>query len=181
CLATSDAQNFNLNAVFVTLPTTGAASVPLHVKIVNTVTLVSWSILTVRPPHFRGSVKWLMHPPQSATDVFTSETLLNGGLLPVSTSQPNFRTASLPVKPGDSPTFVTTQFPPVAAGPYCTMANPVLGPSGPPALAVSGRSDLWALCPNSTAAGRLDVVFNPVPNHPHYTQASCNAVYITLA
>ncbi|KAJ7741005.1 WSC domain-containing protein, partial [Mycena metata] len=53
CLAASDAQNFNLNAVFVIPPTTGAVSVPLHVKIINTVTLVSWSVLTVRPPHFQ--------------------------------------------------------------------------------------------------------------------------------
>jgi hypothetical protein len=106
--------------------------------------------------------------------------MTNGGLLPMSTSQPNFRTASLAVKPGDSPIFVTTQFPPTAVGPYCTMANPVSGPNGPQALALSGRSDLWALCPNSTASGRVDVVYSPVANHPHYTLASCQSVYITL-
>ncbi|KAJ7167608.1 WSC domain-containing protein [Mycena filopes] len=53
CLSASHTQNFNLNAVFVTPPTTGAPSVPLHVKIINTVTLVSWSILTVRPSERR--------------------------------------------------------------------------------------------------------------------------------
>ncbi|KAJ7498560.1 WSC domain-containing protein [Mycena latifolia] len=48
CLSTTRATNFNLQAVYFTPPTTGPASVPLHVVIVNTVTLVSWSILSVR-------------------------------------------------------------------------------------------------------------------------------------
>ncbi|KAJ7693927.1 WSC domain-containing protein [Mycena rosella] len=48
CLSTTRATNFNLQAMYFTPPTTGSASVPLHVAIVNTVTLVSYSILTVR-------------------------------------------------------------------------------------------------------------------------------------
>ncbi|KAJ7126404.1 WSC domain-containing protein [Mycena crocata] len=48
CLSTTRPDNFNLAAVFFTPPTTGPTSVPLHVNIINTVTLVSWSILTVR-------------------------------------------------------------------------------------------------------------------------------------
>ncbi|KAJ6560470.1 WSC domain-containing protein [Mycena capillaripes] len=112
CLSTSHSAKFNLAAVFLAPPTTGAASVPLNIDIIQTVTLVSWSVLT------------------TVGGIFDSLVMTNGGLLPMSTSQPNFRTASLTVVPGDSPIFVTTQFPPTAAGPYCLMANPVLGSSG---------------------------------------------------
>ncbi|KAJ7498562.1 hypothetical protein FB451DRAFT_1384371 [Mycena latifolia] len=161
CLSTTLATNFNLQAVYFTPPTTGPVSVPLHVVIVNTVTLVSWSILS------------------TASDVFTSEVLTNGGILPMSISQPNFRTTSLAVVTGDSPTFVTTQFPPTAFPAYCIMANPVLA-TGPQTLGVNGRNDQFALCPNSTANGRIDVVFNPIANHPHYVEANCKSVYITF-
>ncbi|KAJ7437861.1 hypothetical protein B0H11DRAFT_2359542 [Mycena galericulata] len=75
---------------------------------------------------------------------------------------------------GDSPTFVTTEFPPTAVGDYCIMSNPVLGSAGSETLGINGRNDLFALCPNSTAGGRVDVVFNPIPNNPHYTLATAN-------
>ncbi|KAF7352419.1 hypothetical protein MVEN_01206400 [Mycena venus] len=162
CSSMTHSANFNLAAVFVTPPTTGPASVPLHVNMIQTVTLVSWSILT------------------TANGIFTSEVLTNGGLLPMAASQPQFRTSSLAVKPGDSPIFVTTQFPPTAVGPYCTMLNPMVA-TGPQVLALSGRSDLWALCPNSTAGGRVDVVYSPIDNHPHYTKASCQALFFSLS
>ncbi|KAJ7126405.1 hypothetical protein C8R43DRAFT_705862 [Mycena crocata] len=60
------------------------------------------------------------------------------------------------------------------------MSNPIPGSNGTQTLAVNGRNDLFALCPNSTAGGREDVVFKPAPNHPHYTAANCRSVYITL-
>ncbi|KAJ7098785.1 hypothetical protein B0H15DRAFT_945295 [Mycena belliarum] len=162
CLSTTRATNFNLQAVYITPAATGPVSVPLHVAIVNTVPHVSYSILTTK------------------SDVFTSEVLTNGGMLPMSTSQPQFRTSSLAVLSGDSPTFITTQFPPTAFPAYCIMDNPVLGPSGPQALGVNGHNDQFALCANSSAAGRVDVVFSPVANHPHYTLADCDPVYLTF-
>ncbi|KAJ7682353.1 WSC domain-containing protein [Mycena polygramma] len=48
CQSTTHSADFNLAAVYRTPPTTGPASVPLHLSIIQTVTLVSWSILTVR-------------------------------------------------------------------------------------------------------------------------------------
>ncbi|KAJ6475664.1 hypothetical protein DFH09DRAFT_1217293 [Mycena vulgaris] len=162
CLSTTRATDFNLQAVYFTPPTTGPVSVPLHVSIVNTVPRESWSILT------------------TANGDFTSEVLTNGGLLPMSTSSPQFRTTSLAVAHGDSPTFVTIQNPQTAPPSYCIMPNPVLGSIGAQALGLNGRNDLFALCPNSTAAGRVDVVFDPIANHPHYLLANCNSVYIIL-
>ncbi|KAJ6631557.1 WSC domain-containing protein [Mycena sp. CBHHK59/15] len=47
CLSTTRSTSFNLQAVYFTPPSTGPASVPLHIALVNTVTLVSWSVLTV--------------------------------------------------------------------------------------------------------------------------------------
>ncbi|KAJ7287144.1 WSC domain-containing protein [Mycena rebaudengoi] len=162
CLSSTRAGDFNLEAVFVDAPETGPASVPLHVIMVNTIIKLSWSILS------------------TASGVFTSEELTAGGLLPKSTSQPQFRTTSLPLVSGGSPTFATSQFPPPAAAAYCVMNNPQLGPSGPQVLAGNSRSDLFALCPNTTANGRVDVVFDPVLNHPHYTKANCQSVYLAF-
>ncbi|KAJ6553454.1 hypothetical protein DFH09DRAFT_1495769 [Mycena vulgaris] len=151
-----------LCSYYIVVAVAATISVPLHVNIVNTVPHVSWSILT------------------TANGDFTSEVLTNGGLLPMSTSQPKFRTTLLAVVPGDSPTFVTTQFPPNSPSSYCIMPNPVLGSASAQASGVNGRNDLFALCPNSTNAGRPDVVFDPIANHLHYLLANCNSVYIIL-
>ncbi|KAI0052424.1 WSC-domain-containing protein [Auriscalpium vulgare] len=49
-----------------------------------------------------------------------------------------------------------------------------------PVLTLNGRADQWALCPNNTVGGRLDVVFAPVANHPHYALNECEVVYIQI-
>lgn len=40
--------------------------------------------------------------------------------------------------------------------------------SGPPILAANSHSELWSLCPNSTANGRVNVVYAAKANHAHY-------------
>ncbi len=60
------------------------------------------------------------------------------------------------------------------------LQNDINQPGGLPLLAFNGNSQNWALCPNNTANGRLDVVFSPTLNHPHYTVASCLAVDIQM-
>jgi len=40
-------------------------------------------------------------------------------------------------------------------------------------LGVNGRSDLWSFCPNSTAGGRMDVVWAAKANHAHYVESKC--------
>ncbi|KAF7355708.1 hypothetical protein MSAN_01488600 [Mycena sanguinolenta] len=160
CLESTISTNFNLAAVSVAGG--AAASIALHVNIIETVPLISWSILT------------------TASGVFTSEILTNSGLLPKSTSEPQFLTSSLAVAVGTSPLFITTQFPPTAVGPYCTMANPGIPGVTGQVLALNGRSDLWALCPNITASNRMDIVYSPIATNPHYNLASCESVYIVL-
>ncbi|KAF7302017.1 hypothetical protein MIND_00768100 [Mycena indigotica] len=129
---------------------------------VNTVPKTSWDILS------------------AGGGTFTSEVLTNGGILGSLTGQPQLLAASIAVIPGDSPTFVTQQFLPTSPAAYCIMPNPFLGPTGPNVLGVNGRSDQWALCANSSASGRMDLVFSPLPTHPHYNQSSCQSVYLTL-
>ena len=70
----------------------------------------------------------------------------------------------------------------------CCQINPVTGRIGPLVLAASGRSDLWSLCPNTTAPlssepgqYRLDLVYSPVSNHPHYSQSACLPVWLEMA
>ncbi|KAF8162716.1 WSC domain-containing protein [Crassisporium funariophilum] len=86
---------------------------------------------------------------------------------------------------GDSQAFVSAwpNTPTGYAG-FCAKPNPV-SPSGPfigsPLLSASGHTDLWSLCPNTTANGRLDIVYSPVVNHAHYTKSACQDVYIQMA
>jgi len=67
---------------------------------------------------------------------------------------------------------------------YCAKPNPV-SPSGPfigfPVLSVNGHADLWGLCTNTSAGGRVDVVYSPVANHPHYNKDDCQGVYLQMS
>ncbi|KDR77923.1 hypothetical protein GALMADRAFT_244894 [Galerina marginata CBS 339.88] len=97
----------------------------------------------------------------------------------------NIEPQSFSVNVGDSPAFKNTQVFQAAAGfsGYCGMANPInpIGPLFQPLLlGANSRADLWALCPNITAGGRLDVVFSPVANHAHYLKNDCQAVFIQM-
>jgi hypothetical protein len=56
--------------------------------------------------------------------------------------------------------------------------NPVGPLFQPLLLGVNSRADLWALCPNITAGGRLDVVFSPRDGHPNYQKSTCESIFI---
>ncbi|KAJ7908673.1 WSC domain-containing protein [Mycena leptocephala] len=64
---------------------------------------------------------------------------------------------------------------------FCAQISPVTGRIGPLVVAANGHSDLWALCPNTTAESRSDLVYSPVANHPHYTLSNCQSVWFTMA
>ncbi|KAL0956983.1 hypothetical protein HGRIS_003084 [Hohenbuehelia grisea] len=78
---------------------------------------------------------------------------------------------------GESPSFLLDGSSSPTFHGYCVMANSA---GGPKLLGVDGHSDLWSLCPNSTADGRLDLVYAPKANHAHYTLDDCEAVDIEL-
>ncbi|KAI0041429.1 WSC-domain-containing protein [Auriscalpium vulgare] len=81
---------------------------------------------------------------------------------------------ALPLRDGESPVFSAGQ---PALQNYCSTQ---LDPQSVPLLAGNGRSDEWALCPNTTAGGRLDVVFAPIANHPHYAATDCTNVFMQI-
>ncbi|RDB19913.1 hypothetical protein Hypma_012960 [Hypsizygus marmoreus] len=158
CLQTSS-PNFDLLARYKDSP---SSTVPVKVIDVNTVPKVTFSVLS---SCVTCSSNWAYN------------TLVNGGILPKSTSNPNLQCVSLSLLEGESPTFVTRQYPPPPYPGYCMTAN-VIDSTGPLVLAGNGRSDLWSLCPNSTASGRVDVVWSPKENHAHYLKSNCRDVYL---
>lgn len=88
---------------------------------------------------------------------------------------------SYTVNPGDSPVSVFGIPGVTFYNGYCWMANPVnpIGPLFQPLLlGVNSRADLWALCPNITAGGRLDLVFSPRDDHPNYQKSACESIFI---
>ncbi|KAJ7121055.1 hypothetical protein C8R44DRAFT_877362 [Mycena epipterygia] len=161
CLSKTWEKPFTLQAVSFNLKA-GLTSVPLHIYGVNTLPKVTWSILSTK---------------EGVLDF--NSVLKDGGIQGISDSQPYLISNSLAVVRGESPTFITIQYPGPASGPYCTMRSP-LGPGAPNVLGVDGHNDLFALCLNLTVGGREDVVFDPVANHDHYTKADCKHIYITL-
>ncbi|KAJ7116522.1 hypothetical protein C8R44DRAFT_926749 [Mycena epipterygia] len=60
---------------------------------------------------------------------------------------------------------------------YCTTAGAT---DDAPLVAVAGQNDLWALCPNSTASGRPDIVWAPRAGHAHYTVTECKSVKLVV-
>ncbi|KAF8803337.1 WSC-domain-containing protein [Phlegmacium glaucopus] len=85
------------------------------------------------------------------------------------------------VNVGDSPTMISAGSGATFFNGYCWMPNPInpIGPLFQPLLlGINSRADLWAICPNVTASGRLDLVFSPIDGHPHYLKSDCEAIFI---
>ncbi|KAL0959164.1 hypothetical protein HGRIS_014449 [Hohenbuehelia grisea] len=84
----------------------------------------------------------------------------------------NARSSSLAT--GDSPVFTTSNSGTYSG--YCTSP----GPGGTILLGAQKRADAWYLCPDTTAAGKLEVVFDPQSGNPRYSRTSCQAITISL-
>jgi hypothetical protein len=127
-------------------------------------------------------------------------SLQNSIFFPRSASNPVQSMSSIGASDGESPAFVASSPPFPGAQAYCAAVSlpfphlhqPVLtlrimqesqtSTDGPLLLSFGGKSDAWSLCTNITdnANGRVDLVFSPVTNHPHYVFSSCNAVTIQV-
>lgn len=67
--------------------------------------------------------------------------------------------------------------------PWTYQPNPsgLFGPFiGPPALAVNGHADEWAVCGNHTG-GRFDVVFSPLLSTRDYNISACQNVVLQMS
>lgn len=150
---------FNLVARYKDTPT---STIAVKVIGVHTVPKVGYSILSTCP---------------GCTSSWSYNTLESGAFLPKSASNPYLRTVSYSLVEGESPSFISIQFPPSAVTGYCFTDN-LVDSTGAAFLAANGHADQWSLCPNSTANGRVDVVLSPKANHPHYIKDSCRGVYL---
>ncbi|KAJ7592059.1 WSC domain-containing protein [Mycena floridula] len=156
CTMTS-ITNFTLQAVYNVPPIGQPARVPLKLILVEMVPSVIWAILS------------------ACTTCCTSWptfSLQNSVFMPRSVTNPIEMMVSSSPGDGESPNFVASNpaFPGFQA--WCGLAGNV--------LAFGGKSDAFSLCPNNTANGRLDVVFQPVTGHPHYALSECDAVTIVF-
>jgi hypothetical protein len=122
---------------------------------------------------------------------------------PHSIVQATQQMASTATNDGESPNFVASipAFP--GSQSYCTMVRffglltadclilvgltmqllqtDHAAPVGSPALlAFNNKPDAFSLCTNTSANGRLDVVFSPVTGHPHYILDDCQPVNIQV-
>lgn len=154
----SNVPRFNPLAVFRTPPASGSPTIPIRMIDALTIPHIGWGIFSAG-----GSSSWLFY------------NLQNGAIFPIG-SAPFPAPVSVSLVTGESPLFVSTQFPPPAFTGYCSAADPA---GGPDLLTVGGQS-LWALCPNTTVGGRNDLVWSPVANHAHYSLPTCQEVDIQM-
>ncbi|KAL0947758.1 hypothetical protein HGRIS_013836 [Hohenbuehelia grisea] len=156
--------NFTLQAVFHDPPATGPPSVNLKVILVEMVPDRTWAILSACP---------------TCCSEWPTFSLQNSVFLPRSIANPA-QLVSITPRAGDSPGFLASSPPFPGNQGYCTNEIASTAQNAPPLLAFNGNTANWALCPNNTANGRMDVVFSPISNHPHYALASCAPVTVQM-
>ncbi|KAG7086326.1 hypothetical protein E1B28_002289 [Marasmius oreades] len=139
---------------------------PLKIVTVEMVPSVSWGVLSACP-FCCSDYKFF-----TLTDLVQSRSLLNP------TKQ-----LMLSVEPvaGESPSFMA---PPVINGPlpqgdqsYCVMGTTQT------LLSFRNETNGFALCKNNSviANGRMDVVFQPIADHPNYALEDCDGIVIKVS
>ncbi|KAJ6630326.1 WSC domain-containing protein [Mycena sp. CBHHK59/15] len=160
-----DMSSFTLTAVYHNPPVGSPSQVSVKAVLVELVPNTWWTILSACAT--------------CCTD-WPSFSLKNSVLLPRSVSNPVQSMTSIGAADGESPTFVASSPPFPGAQAYC--AAETNDSNTPLQLSFGGKADAWSLCTNSTANanGRVDLVFSPVTNHPHYAFSTCNAVTLQM-
>ncbi|KAJ7765712.1 WSC domain-containing protein [Mycena metata] len=162
-----DITNFTLLAVFNNPPLGSPTKVSLRAVLVELVPNTFWTILSSCA---------------TCCSDWPTFSLQNSVFLPRSASNPVQSMTSIGPQDGESPAFVASSPPFPGAQAYCA-AESATDANAPLLLSFGGKTDSWSLCTNTTlnnANGRVDLVFNPVTNHPHYAFSSCNAVTVQL-
>ncbi|PPR05178.1 hypothetical protein CVT26_012264 [Gymnopilus dilepis] len=158
--------NFTLRAQFKNPPVSGPSILPLKVIAVEMVQNTIWTILSACA---NCCSEWL------------SLSLNNQIINPHSIVVPTQAMASTFTNQGESPNFVASipAFP--GSQSFCTMTDPTAPSGSPPLLAFNGIANGFSLCTNTSANARVDVVFSPVTNHPHYSIDSCQPINIQVS
>ncbi|KIK51617.1 hypothetical protein GYMLUDRAFT_208512 [Collybiopsis luxurians FD-317 M1] len=139
-----------------------------------------------------GQTTWsLLSACQNCNETWLDTSLDGGFLTPViSLSDDAPPMISINLFQGESVLFQTKSTLPAGyngyAG-YCASPSPYppdlgLSPTDGPILLGNGRADAWAMCPNTSAfpVNRLDLVLEPIANHPHYNIQECISVDLFL-
>ncbi|KAF5367856.1 hypothetical protein D9757_013694 [Collybiopsis confluens] len=171
--SSDDIANFTLTAKLNNPPNDGSPSeIPLKMVLVEMVPSVTWAILSACP---LCCSDWPTYSLQNS--VFLPHSLSNPGQLMVSGAPGQ----------GESPNFVASDpaFPGFQS--YCAMSTNTTntntnGTNSPTFLAFGGIANAFALCTNTTTDinARLDVVFEPVSNHPNYVLDDCIPITIEI-
>ncbi|KAI0059609.1 WSC-domain-containing protein [Artomyces pyxidatus] len=152
--ASNSVSNFWLDAFYKTEPSTGPLG---YYLVLSEADEAGYAILTTNPC-------------ENCCGVGIELELQSGSL--TTAGSPAYGTVL--VNEGESPTFLQNySYPPQI---YCTTASS----QSITTLAVNDRTDEWSICTNNSADGRLDVVFAPVANHPHYSLSECSPVFMLL-
>jgi len=164
---TANVNDFTLVAVFNNPPLGSPTQVNLRAVLVEMVPNTFWTILSAC---------------QTCCSDWPSFSLQNSVFMPHSASDPTQSMTSIGPSDGESPAFVASipAFP--GAQSYCA-AEVSTNPNTPLLLSFGGKTDSWSLCTNTTffnGNDRMDLVFNPVTNHPHYAFSSCDAVTVQV-
>ncbi|KAF7294525.1 hypothetical protein MIND_00989000 [Mycena indigotica] len=162
----TDLSNFTLKAVFVNPPVGSPSQLSLRAVLVEMVPNVFWTVLSACT---------------SCATEWTTFSIQNSVFLPHSFLDPGITMTSIGPSDGNSPAFVASVPPFPGVPTYCAAST--TNPNSPLILSVAGKTNSWSLCSNTTffnADGRVDLVFNPVTNHPHYAFSSCNAVSVQV-
>ncbi|TFK31906.1 hypothetical protein BDQ12DRAFT_707832 [Crucibulum laeve] len=148
--------------LFTSPPPAGPFSLSVKFLQVYTVPHEGWGISSVCP---------------TCTSAYSYSTLASGVWAPYvnGLQQPK----SMGFSVGETPVFKSVFPYPAGYAGYCTMLTSA-GSSGPTLLAFNGHADLWSVCANNTASGRLDIVYSPVSGHAHYSLSDCSAVTLQL-
>ncbi|KAJ7221484.1 WSC domain-containing protein [Mycena pura] len=162
---TGNVGDFTLVAVFNNPPLGFPTQMNLRAVLVEMVPNTFWTILSAC---------------ETCCSDWPSFSLQNSVFMPRSASDPTQSMTSIGPSDGESAAFVASipAFPGAQA--YCA-AEVSTNPNTPMQLSFGGKTDSWSLCTNSTffnGNGRVDLVFEPVTNHPHYAFSSCNAVTV---
>lgn len=203
CISTNVA-NFTLVAAFKNPPTSGPATLPLKMVLVELVPNIVWSILSVSvaiaysqrfpvlilPKHRHAQTAVLSGQISlSKTPSSSREHLLTLIYTPRRPLQQmvNHSGSSLstPLSPDSRRTvpwsvFVSLFTLKPLSQRLVPQEDTASAVGSPPLLSFGGKADAFSLCSNNTANGRLDVVYSPVTGHPHYSLSDCNPITIQV-
>ncbi|KAJ2916250.1 hypothetical protein MD484_g4143, partial [Candolleomyces efflorescens] len=162
---TPSVANFTLVAEYKEPAEEGPASVNLKVLAVEMASNVVWTIISAC---------------SNCCSEWPALSMQNSVIFPHSQVVGTQIMSSTRPRAGESPAFVASvpAFPGFQA--FCSVTDETDPEGSPSRLAFGGVTDSFALCTNNSANARVDLVYKPRANHPHYSLEECAEVDVKL-